>query len=395
MMVTPFLKRIKRHVTGRAHSFFAVTSPGLEDVCFRELMALPLSGKEAAVVKGGVEFDGRLFDCWLANLYLRTATRVLMRLDQFKASNFRQLSRHVSDFPWELFLFSDAGLNLRVSVKHSRLYHTEAICECLTAGIENRLSQTGMRRPENDRVLQEQTLFARVVDDRFTLSVDSSGANLYKRGIKTQGGIAPIRETIAAAVLTLGGYTGQEPLIDPMCGTGTFSIEGAMIAQRIPAGWFREFAFMQWPSFNPKRWSAMRGEARRQFIEISGALIFASDKDDQAVLNFSQITSQHPFCQIINSFCEDFFDMLPSEYTDTAGLVVINPPYGVRIGTRSQSGNLLDDICGKLQRDFKGWRVALITPEQFSSRNISFQHSSRPLYHGGLQLTLITGKISF
>ena len=112
-------KRIKRHISGRIRDYFAVTPPGMEELCLHELMALPLSVKTAVVEKGGVAFKGQLQDCWLANLYLRTAGRVLLRVCDFTATNFRQFEKKVGDIPWELFLYTDTTPVIRVTSRSS------------------------------------------------------------------------------------------------------------------------------------------------------------------------------------------------------------------------------------------------------------------------------------
>ena len=124
---TPLKKRIKRHVMGRKRQFFAATAPGLETICRKELKALLPSGTPMAMVEGGVEFKGRLHDCYLADLNLRTANRILMRIESFYAANFRKLEKHLTAVPWELFLLPGTPTHIRVTSRHSRLYHKDAI----------------------------------------------------------------------------------------------------------------------------------------------------------------------------------------------------------------------------------------------------------------------------
>ncbi len=390
----PLLKRIKRHVIGRIRSFFVVTAPGLEKLCFEELMALPLSVKDAAVVAGGVEFKGRVHDCYLANLNLRTASRILMRIGEFKATNFRQLEKKLSDFSWEIFLYPGLVTKISVVSRHSRLYHKSAITDQFKTAIANRLAQTRVHGEIETGSPFSQHLFIRVVDDRFTVSLDSSGEILYKRGIKKHGGKAPIRETIAAAALKLAGYTCTDPLMDPMCGSGTFSIEAAMMAQNIPPGWFRNFAFMGWPCFRHQRWAHIRRESEKYFFPVNTHLIYASDKDKKACHALEKRIKQYNLSGIIKVFCKDFFDLSPAELTDQAGLVIINPPYGLRIGTRQESDALFYAICDKLKKEYNGWKLALVLPHKKLAKNIPFNLTTFPLFHGGLKLVLMTGRIT-
>ncbi|MEE8398244.1 MAG: THUMP domain-containing protein [Desulfobacterales bacterium] len=196
----PLIKRIKRHVTGRTRDFFVATAPGLEPLCLEELKGLSATVSDAAVVPGGVEFKGRMQTCYLANLHLRTASRVLMRIGTFKASNFRQHESKMTGFPWELYLHRNETPEVKVSTRHSRLYHGTAIEERSKDCIEKRLSRYGLQPPEGSVKSCNQQVYIRVKEDRFTLSLDSSGDILHKRGIKKTRAVAPIRETIAAAV---------------------------------------------------------------------------------------------------------------------------------------------------------------------------------------------------
>ncbi|MBW2592100.1 MAG: hypothetical protein JRE58_03700 [Deltaproteobacteria bacterium] len=199
-------KRIKRHVSGRVRDYFAATAPGMEVLCLHELLALPLSVKSAVAEKGGVAFKGRLHDCCLANLYLRTAGRILLRVSDFTATNFRQLGKKFGDIPWEFFLYGGTKPVISVTSHHSRLYHKNAVAECMQDRLQKRLQQDGIENNNASPISAGQQILIRIIDDRVFVSLDSSGDNLYKRGLKTHGGRAPVRETTAAAALLLGGY---------------------------------------------------------------------------------------------------------------------------------------------------------------------------------------------
>jgi len=233
--ISPSLaKRIRRRITARTHTFFAATAPGLEHLCLAELLSLPLSETRASAVPGGVEFQGKLHDCYMANLHLRCANRVLMRLCDFRASSFGALEKRLSEIEWEIYLPRCRGLRISVASFKSRLYHRGAVAERVHHSVVKSMGLPVEISPEAD-----PHLFIRIDSDRVTVSLDSSGELLHKRGIKPRGGKAPIRETLAAAVLKIAGYRPGELLVDPMCGSGTFSLEAAMISRNLPAGWFR------------------------------------------------------------------------------------------------------------------------------------------------------------
>ncbi len=392
----PWLKRVKRHVLGPMQSFFAATSPGLEKLCFDELSALPLSKNDAKIVKGGVEFKGRVHDCYLANLNLKTANRILMRIANFPASNFVKLEKKAFAIPWELFLYQGILPEVKVTSRHSRLFHKGAVSDRIEKSILKRLDKFGFafrgKEQKNFHTFPQQ-IFVRAVDDIFTLSMDSSGEHLHKRGIKKHSAHAPIRETLAAAILNLAGYNPKEPLLDPMCGSGTFSLEGALITTNMPAGWFRDFAFMGWPCFKPARWTHIKREAEKLFTPVVSPLIFASDKDQKVCKAFEKKISDYNLTGTIDVSCGNFLD-LPSPFaTDQTGLVVINPPYGLRMGNRHESLKLFHSIINTLKKEYSGWKIAIIVPDDSLLKKIPFQFTLHHLSHGGLKLTLVCGKI--
>ena len=395
-MVTdnPLTKRIKRHVIGRRRTYFAATAPGFEDLCYSELLDLGFSKEDISVVEGGTDFNGKLQDCWLANLHLRTANRILLRIDSFKVTGFSQLEKKVAGIPWELYLPPAVHPNVHVTTRHCRLHHTDAVGQRLIDGILTRNRGNYMANAGTMQSSSELTVFVRCVDDRFTVSIDSSGAHLHKRGLKTHHGAAPIRETVAAAALLLLGYTGKEPLIDPMCGAGTFSLEAAMVAKNIAPGWFREFAFMRWPSFSEKRWEYLKRQAESRFMNSRGPMIFASDQDSSACIRLKTCLRQYQLSDIISVSQKNFFDFHPLELTDTRGVVVINPPYGKRLGSLKKSEAIFVGICDRLNQMYKGWRVALIVPDRGLIKRLPFKLESLPFFHGGLKPVLLYGTIS-
>jgi len=166
---TALEKRIKRRVTGRDHEFFAVTLPGLEALCLNELASLGIDEKTRRVSKGGVSFQGRVHDAYAANLHLRTASRILMRIDHFQATGFRQLEKQIRDFPWELYLYAGQAYSLKVTSSRSRLIHTDAIAERFQQGIDTRFTDRAGLAPLAGKMLPAQKLFIRVVADRFTV----------------------------------------------------------------------------------------------------------------------------------------------------------------------------------------------------------------------------------
>jgi len=386
-------RRIRQQVQGRPKEFFVVTAPGLEQLCLEELSDLKLGSSAPTVVPGGVVFSGRLTDVYLANLWLRTANRILMRLAEFKATNFNQLNHHLSGFPWELYLNGNTDISIRVTTRRSRLYHSSAIRERAENCIRKRLDGFGSPIQVTPGSAACQAIYIRAVDDRLTVSIDSSGEALYKRGISRSPFSAPIRETLASAILRLAGYSGREPLLDPMCGSGTFSIEAAMIAKHIPPGWFREFAFTNWPAYRAEQWAYLKKAAGNCIEREIPSLIQASDIEEGACAKLKKNIGRHELLVGIHVAVSDFFDIDPDKVAGQPGLVVINPPYGRRIGNPRESKRLLGTMAEHLKLRYGGWKLALILPARHLMEALPFRLTARPLTHGGLNLTLVEGTI--
>ena len=382
-------KRVRRHVTGRVREYFAVTAPGFEKGCRQEIMGLGLDTHGASEEIGSVTFAGRFVDCQRANLHLRTATRILMRVATFAATNPRQLARQAAAIPWELFLPADQLPEVKVSSHRSRLYHSAAVAETVRAAIRRQLDGSAESSPSQ----RFQTVFVRIQDDRVTLSVDSSGEPLYKRGLKTGPARAPIRESLAAAILMAAGYDHRRPLVDPLCGAGTFSLEAALMAKQRAPGVKREFAFMDWPAFRKRQWDHLKKEAKFDEAILDTPRIFASDVDEQACRQLAVTIDINGLSDAVRVANKDLFACKASQYGGEPGLVAVNPPYGVRIGSSEAADGLFGRICRHLKAAFHGWDVALIAPHHHLVRRLPFPARQLPLLHGGLKLTLLLGTL--
>jgi putative N6-adenine-specific DNA methylase len=385
-------KRIKRRVIGRRHRFFVATQPGLESLCLAELQNISTGIDDIAVREGGVEFSGKLQTCYRANLELRTASRILMRIHAFRAENFRMLERNLRDVDWELFLPVNGKLRIHVSTSKSRLYHSGAIAARVAESIRLRLPLLEIAQGQRARHPSTLHVFVRLEQDRIELSIDSSGDLLHKRGIKTGNFPAPIRETAAAAALIHAGYSGTELLVDPMCGSGTITIEAALMAQRIPPGWYRHFAFMQWPGFRESRWREIREKSRQGFREKQTIDIFASDLDPQYCIALQKTIDKARWSTVVNIEQLDFFHISGKDFNGRKGLLLINPPYGKRLPYSESMTNFFDRLTEHLAAAFGSWNVGIILPDEKMQRFFPAKFRSFALFHGGLRLTLLTGR---
>lgn len=386
---TAFAKRVKRQVRGKFRECFVVTTLGFEKLVKADLTTLSLSNPILKIQPGGICFHGKFADLMLANLHLRMATRILMRLDTFKAESLFELGRKLSAIPWELFLYRNQHVTVNVTSHHSRLYHSQAVAQRIHRSISDR--QTTMMPYTNN--LSDQQLFIRILKNRLTLSLNSSGESLYKRGLKHHGGLAPLRETFAAAILKMAGYHQDKPLLDPMCGTGSFSLEAAMMVKNMAPGLHRQFAFSSWPAFQPKRWRYLLDQAQSAVVQRNHPTIFASDNSQNATNTLLDCIKKHNLKDAIEVQNKNFFDLKPKHWTPHKGLVVINPPYGIRLKKGSNINLFFSELVNKLTSDYMGWQVALLVPQHAAKSVRPLALKSYRLTHGGLKVLLFYGRI--
>ncbi len=386
-------KRVKRQVIARNHTFFIPTAPGLEKICAAQVHSLGL--EPTITQEGGIECQGKLSDMYGLCLGLSLANRVLMRLTHFRASNFQNLEKSLRAFPWELYLSKNCVPNTRVTVHKSRLYHSRAIAERVNDSIAARLKKHGEISSEEGEGIHTQQVFVRGVSDRFTLSIDACGDLLHRRGVKETSQGASIRETLASAILKMAGYDGTVPLVDPMCGSGTFSTEAALIAGRIPPGWNRDFAFFTWPAFRKKQWLHLRSKQQEHFKHITKPTIFASDIKGSACENLAAVLRKRKLEHIVRVKNEDILSMAPPKDVPESGLVVVNPPYGLRLSTTKESFDLFKALCHRLSQQFSGWDLAILVPHPSWAPHVPIPNKTprKILHHGGLKIPLYIGPL--
>lgn len=358
---------------------FLMCPPGLEEALCEEVQGKGF--KKPRKVAGGAIIKGGWPDVWRANLWLRGATRVLARIASFRALHFSQLEAHAAAIPWRELLRADVPFRVEASCKKSRLYHSGAIEERLAHSLTKAL---GARfEPENEASL---LIKARLENDLCTLSLDTSGEPLHKRGFKQAVNLAPMRETMAALFLMQCGYKGDEPVLDPMCGSGTFVIEAAEIAARLNPGRARSFAFEKLATFDPEAWQRLRAAKTR--AAPPAFLCHGSDRDAGAILMSAENAQRAGVADLTRFEQKTISDLTPPE--GRAGLVIVNPPYGARLGETQKLGPLYRALGQTLKSRFTGWRVGLIASEASLARAtaLPFLPAAAPVQHGGLRVTL-------
>lgn len=377
---------------------FASTAPGLESIAAGELKSLGVRGRQEI---GGVAFAGDLNRLYQANLWLRTASRVVARLGHFHASTFYELERRAKKLPWEKFLPASGPVTLRVTCRKSRLYHSDAVAERVLSAISESASRaiqatSGDSDDEAEDTGEAGQLFiVRIIHDEVEISADSSGELLHRRGYRQEVAKAPLRETLAAAMVLASGWRSGEPLLDPMCGSGTIPVEAAMLARGIAPGAQRKFQFMNWPTFDEGRWNTILDNARSSATH-SSEKISASDRDAGAIGAARRNAERAGVADTIQ-FSEKAISDSTADLDDVekgVGWVLTNPPYGIRIGEGEDLRNLYARLGAELKTK-PGWRVGVLTSDtgligqtrltmvsRFDTRNggipVSFMVSEKP-----------------
>ncbi|WP_300458662.1 RNA methyltransferase [Desulfobacula sp.] len=386
MKLSAYEKRVKRRIIGRDHSFFAVCPPGLKRLCKDELMGLGFSKDTLDIIPGGIAFNTRLTTGMQLNLNLRSPSKLLMRISRFKADSFEKLEKKTAAIDWVLYLPQNCTLKFNVTARKSRLYHSDAIAQRCEKIITAQLgSGNGVVSPSGNK--STQTIHIRADHDEFTISLDSTGDLLFKRGIKQNVGKAPLRENLAFAMLYWAGFSTEDILMDPMCGSGTFSLEAAMMKANVPPGFFRSFAFEHWPGFSRKAYDHMKKQARKNIVHFSNKQIFASDIDDMAITALEQNIAHEIFKPIIDVTKQDFFSITPCLISSPQqGVVMLNPPYGKRLGEKIDARSIYREIGKKLAADFKGWRAGIVLPSRECQSYLGLKLELKPIFHGGLEI---------
>ncbi|MCA9736632.1 MAG: THUMP domain-containing protein [Gemmatimonadota bacterium] len=361
---------------------FAVTAPGLAPLAARELSDLGLGG--GRVSAEGVELTTDLAGLCRANLGLRTVSRVLVRVARFPAAHFNELEKAAAAVDWGRWIAPGRPVRLRVTSAKSRLYHQRAVAERL-------LRVLGAPAASSDAPDEETPLLVvRIVRDRCTLSLDSSGALLHRRGYRLDSAKAPLRETLAAALVLALEWEGERPLLDPFCGSGTIAIEAALRARRLAPGRGRGFAFEAWPGFRPDVLAneRERAAAAERPLDVP---ILASDRDRGAVAAAHANAERAGVSADLRIERRPVSDLQPPA---SPGLLLANPPYGVRVRGGRDLRDLYDRLGQVLRGGCAGWDVGLLSGDVALTRRVGIPLETRlQTSNGGLAVTLLAGRV--
>lgn len=363
------------------YELVATTAFGLESLVARELKALGL--QKTSVENGRVSFSGSDRDIARSNIWLRCADRVLLKLGQFRASDFEELFQGVRTIPWGSYIPMDGAVHVNGTSIKSALTSVPA-CQSVAkkAIMESMKRRYRLERFPEDGAVHAVELFLQ--NDVASVYMDTTGPGLHKRGYRTGTGQAALKETLAAGLVYLSRWKPHMPFIDPFCGSGTIAIEAAMIGMNIAPGVNRGFASEKWKFLDPEIWEDVRRHARKEENK-AGLNITASDVDDSVIVK-ARHNGRH--AGVLPGVKFERRDIRDLNLHSDNGIVVCNPPYGERSGDRKSAGELMKKMREAFDRA-PGWSFFIFTGlEDFEKYYGKRADYNRKLYNGRIKCYL-------
>lgn len=368
---------------GREFKMMAKTMAGLEDILAEELIALGANNLE--IGKRAVSFEGDLALLYRANICCRTALRILKPVYTFKARTTDEIYKKVKAMNWFEHLTEESTFAIDAVTFSDLFTHSKFVAYRVKDAIADYFTQRADKRPSVDVANPDLLINFHIAHDTCTLSFDSSGESLHKRGYKTEQTEAPLNEVLAAGILLKSGWKGQSVLIDPMCGSGTFLVEAALIALNIPPGIYRKnFAFEKWKNFDKELFSLIyNDDANEKEFDYK---IYGSDISAEAI----KISRQN----IANAGLQKYIELTTMPFEDyqsapaLKGFLITNPPYGERLKPDNLD-NLYSMIGERLKHVFAGYKAGILSHKKEHFNKIGLKPSAKfPLKNGSLDCEL-------
>lgn len=358
------------------YQLVATAAMGLESIVADELKAL---GYHTRTDNGKVYFEGDERDIAKTNLWLRVADRVKIVAGSFPAKTFEQLFEGVKAIEWEKYLPVDAEFPVTGKSVKSKLFSVPD-CQAITKkAIVERLKGHYMRLGFLEETGAKFKIEVSILKDIATLTIDTSGAGLHKRGYRLDQGEAPLKETLAAALVYISKWNPNRPFADPFCGSGTIALEAAMIGQNMAPGYNRDFISEEWPWIKSSIWNDVRMEVEDVANYDQPLQIFGSDIDHRMVEIAQSNAREAGFADLVS-----FKQMQVTDFTTTLsdGVMIGNPPYGERIGEKETIEKMVQDM-GKMMNKYPTWSVYMLSSmENFEELYGKRATKKRKLFNG-------------
>jgi putative N6-adenine-specific DNA methylase len=371
------------------HYFFAPCPRGLEPALVTELEQL---GASFAVARdGGVQFQGDWHICYRANMESRTASRILWRVARNAYVSEADVYETAHALPWNEWFSPAATIRVNVAAIKCPLRSLDFVTLKIKDAVCDKFRSAVGSRPSIDTVQPDIRIHGFLDAREFTLYLDTSGDALFKRGLRKNTVEAPIRENLAAGILALAGWQPGIPLLDPMCGSGTFLLEAVQIALNIAPGLGRSFAFEKLASFDRKRWEEIKEAALARQKPRTPQPIFGSDLYGDVVSVARANLSAAGFSEVVTL---KQANLLEISAPAASGFLVTNPPYGVRLSEQQELAEFYPKLGDVLKKKFSGWNAYIFTADPLLPKLIRLTPSRRvPLFNGALECRLLEYKM--
>ena len=369
--------------------FFATCPRGLEPLLAKELQELKAENIHA--VGGGVGFGGDFALCYQANLESRIASRVLWQVATSRYRSEDDIYHAAYELPWNDWFEPEHTLRVEVTAIRSPLQSLNFVTLKIKDAVCDKFRRLSGHRPSVDTHRPDIPIQGHLTERDFTLYLDTTGDPLFKRGKRVAQGEAPLRENLAAGILRLAGWLPGIPLLDPMCGSGTFFLEAAQMALDIAPGLGRHFSFEKLKNFDRRRWQELlRQGAARQKSRVPLS-IYGSDVSGEALKSARANLAAAGLEQVVSLKQANILEIsAPAK----EGIIVTNPPYGVRLGEQKELAELYPKLGDLLKKQFGGWRAYILSADMRLPKLIRLAASKRtPLFNGPLECRLFEYKM--
>lgn len=364
--------------------FFASSPRGLEALLVAELAAL--GARNAAAVPGGVAFSGEWRTCYAANLWSRLASRVLWRVAEFDYASEDDLYEAARKVDWTRYFEVGQKLRVNVSAQKSPLTSLDFATLRIKDAVCDRFRDAVGSRPSVDRANPDVRVHAFLEAARGAFYLDTSGEPLFKRGWRAGAGEAPLRENLAAGLVLLSGWKPEEPLLDPMCGGGTLLVEAAAMARGRAPGASRRFGFEKLRVFENSVWESVKKDSLKPGNPPKNLQIFGSDNDPRVLGDARRNVAAAGVDRWVKL---EQADILERPAPAPAGVMIANPPYGERIGSKEELAEFYPKLGSALKKNYPGWRCHFFTADLRLPKLVRLQPSRRVvLYNGALECRL-------
>jgi len=366
--------------------YFVTAAKGVEELLAAELRGLGIG--DVRPETGGVRFSGDRSVCYRAGLWLRTASRILVTLGEFPCDTPQRLYDGVRAFDWGRRLTPDMTLAVDCVLRDSAMTHSGFVALKTKDAIVDAIRDRCGRRPNVDVRDPDLRVNVHLVKNRCTVSLDASGSPLDRRGYRLDRTEAPLRETLAAALVMLTGWDGTVPLVDPMCGSGTIPVEAALMgARRAPGLLGRRYGFQRWPDYDPGIWKRLTEEARQAALDAVPAPVIGCDRSGTALETARRNCDRAGVTTSVTLHRSDMREFLPPA---GPGILLVNPPYGQRLGEEEALQTLYREIGDTLKKRYTGYTAFLLTGSRDLAKHVGLRATRRiVLFNGPIECRLL------